>query len=212
MKNRTSQILFNYWNEVRAGRLAPKRFDIEPARISPILADTLLLELTDSQTYTFRLAGTRICEHFTTELRGASFLDLWEDPARQRIEEALRQVTELGSMAVLAFDAVTIEGRRAQFEAIILPLLHSKESIDRYLGAISCALPPHWLGHEPIAKLELAACQTIWPEGKPHTIIASLGRQAPFRPAVAEGRIVKSDRRQFRVLDGGRSDRRPTDA
>lgn len=207
MKNRSSQILFNYWNEVRAGRLAPRRFDVEPARISPILADTLLLELSDTDNYRFRLAGTRICEQFTTELRGASFLELWEEPARDRLSEALRQVADLGSVATITFDAISIDGRAAEFEAIVLPLIHSKETIDRFLGAISCAEPPAWLGHEPIAKLELTECQTLWPDGKPYSVIASLGRQAPFRPAFSEGRIVRSDRRQFRVLDGGRSDR-----
>lgn len=207
MKNRSSQILFNYWNEVRAGRLAPKRFDIEPARISPILADTLLLELADHDAYRFRLAGTRLCEHFTTELRGASFLELWETTAREQIDEALQQVAQYGSIAILAFDAVSVDGRTAPFEGIVLPLLHTKETIDRFLGAISCAEPPPWLGHEPIARLELTDCRTIWPDGKPHSVIASLGRQAPFRPMFVEGRIVRSDRRQFRVLEGGRSER-----
>lgn len=207
MKNRTSQILFEYWNDVRGSRLAPRRFDIEPARISAILADTMLLELTEADTYRFRLAGTRMCEHFTTELRGAKFIDLWEEPSRSQLSEALRHVTKMGSVATYTFDAVSIDGRYAEFEGVVLPLVHSKETIDRFLGAMSCQSPPIWLGHEPIARLDLITCETFWPEGKPHSVIASMGRQAPFRPILNQGRVVRSDRRQFRVLDGGLSER-----
>lgn len=212
MKNRTSQMLFNYWNEVRAGRVAPRRFDIEPARISPILADTMMLELAEKDTYRFRLAGTRLCEHFTTELRGASFLDLWDEPARERLADLLRHVADLGAVATMEFDVVTNEGRSAEFEAIVLPLQHSRESIDRFLGAVSCAAPPVWLGHEPIERLELIGCQTLWPEGKPHTVMETMRRQAPFQPHQTQGRIVRFDRRQFRVLDGGRCQRPGDDA
>lgn len=207
MKSITSQILYAYWNEVRSGRLAPRRFEIEPARIASILADTMLLELSGPQTYRFRLAGTRICEHFTTELRGASFLDLWDEPARQRLQQAMEQVETMGCVATFAFDAVSLDERRAPHEGIILPLLHSKQTVDRFLGAISCMLPPPWLGHEPIARLDLDDCETIWPDGKPHAVIESLGNNAPFRPIVAESSIVRFNRRQFRVLEGGLSGR-----
>ena len=47
MKNRTSQILFAYWNEARQGRVAPRRLDIEPARIAGILSETMILEQTE---------------------------------------------------------------------------------------------------------------------------------------------------------------------
>jgi len=30
MKQKTVQTLYAYWNEIRAGRLAPKRLEIEP--------------------------------------------------------------------------------------------------------------------------------------------------------------------------------------
>ena len=92
MKQRTSHILFNYWNDVRGDRLAPRRFDIEPSRISKILAETFILERVDSHTYVFRLAGTKICEQFGIEFRGRNFLDFagdsdragaWLRPARQ---------------------------------------------------------------------------------------------------------------------------------
>ncbi|MEO1650333.1 MAG: PAS domain-containing protein, partial [Pseudomonadota bacterium] len=64
MKHTTSHSLFSYWNEVRRGRPAPRRFDIEPSRISHILAETLILERIDFETYRFRLAGTKVSQAF----------------------------------------------------------------------------------------------------------------------------------------------------
>mgnify|MGYP002386686614 CR=1 FL=1 len=74
MKHKTSQSLYGYWNEVRRGRLAPRRFDIEPSRISQILPATFILERVESERYLFRLAGTRLCEIFAREFRGTNFV------------------------------------------------------------------------------------------------------------------------------------------
>ena len=42
------QTLYSYWNEVRAGRLAPQRLEIEPSRIAGVLAETFMLERVDA--------------------------------------------------------------------------------------------------------------------------------------------------------------------
>ncbi|MEO1694679.1 MAG: PAS domain-containing protein, partial [Pseudomonadota bacterium] len=47
MKHSTSHSLYAYWNEVRDGRPAPRRFEIEPSRIAHILSETLILERVD---------------------------------------------------------------------------------------------------------------------------------------------------------------------
>ena len=79
MKQKTSQILYAYWNGVRGERMAPRRFEIEPARIATILPETFILERLDTDTFVYRLAGTRMCEQFGCEFRGANFLDGWNE-------------------------------------------------------------------------------------------------------------------------------------
>src|SRR5262245_12517318 len=90
MKQRTLQILYGYWNEIRAGRLAHQRLEIEPSRIAGILSETFMLERFDAATYEFRLAGTRLCELFGSELRGTNFLSDWSEPDRQTLEHLMR--------------------------------------------------------------------------------------------------------------------------
>src|SRR6185295_12220787 len=82
LMQRSIQTLFNYWDQLRAGRIAPNRLEIEPSRIADILAETFMLERIDARTYQFRLAGTRLCELFGSELRGKNFLEGWSEQDR----------------------------------------------------------------------------------------------------------------------------------
>ncbi len=47
MRHAASEALYTYWNEVRRGRIAPERLEIQPARIGSILLDTFILERVD---------------------------------------------------------------------------------------------------------------------------------------------------------------------
>src|SRR5262249_50722442 len=155
MKNRTTQILYTYWNEVRRGRLAPRRFDIEPARIVGILAETTILERIDNETVRFRLAGTRITEQFGSELRGHNFFALWSGEDRETLRPRLATLQGQGGVLVCDIEATGASGRTVAFEAILLPLVHTNDVIDRFVGAISSTSAPFWLGTEPLVALRL---------------------------------------------------------
>jgi hypothetical protein len=205
MKNKTSQTLYAYWNEVRGKRMAPRRFEIEPARIGSILPETFILERIEGGGYRFRLAGTRIFEAFGVEFRGADFLDMWTDQDRDPIAQQLATLSAQGGVATLTFDAMSTDGRRASFEAILLPLVHTTQVIDRIVGSISCIAPPAWLGTVRLDKRRLVQQELIWPDGRPHAVLARGEAQAPFLPHTRGARLVRSERRQFRVYDGGLS-------
>ena len=44
MQQPTSRQLYAYWDRVRNGRIAPRRFEIEPARIAALLRETFIAE------------------------------------------------------------------------------------------------------------------------------------------------------------------------
>lgn len=205
MKQPTSRILYNYWNDIRRNRLAPSRFEIEPAQIAPILSETFILERTDEESYPFRLAGTRICERFGRELRGQDFAWLaGEDHGIVR--KVLTAVTSEGAVAVIEFEADTADGRSATFEAVVMPLVHPADEVTRYLGAISAIDPPAWLGAEPLTPSGLLCHDVIWPEGRSLDLLGDHDRQLPFSPELAAARVVRFERRHFRILDGGRKE------
>lgn len=203
MKLATTHLLYEYWDDVRGDRLAPTRFEIEPAEIASVLSETFILERSDDGGYPFRLAGTRICDQIGRELRGTDFLAL-AGVGRPLLSKALESVTFEGAVAVLEFESETADGRTAAFEAVVMPLSHPADEITRYLGAFAAIAPPAWLGTEPLARLALVAHDVLWPEGRTFALSQAPSRQLPLSPELAGARVVRSDRRQFRILDGGR--------
>lgn len=204
MKERTSQILFAYWNAVRRDRPAPLRFEIEPSRIAGLLPNTFILERNSIESYRFRLAGTRICDDMGAELRGTNFLDGWNDQDRITLERQLSVIAQKYAAGVFTMVASTNDQREAAFEVLVLPLVHTRQTVDRFLGSITAISPPEWLGSSPLSTRRLATADLVWPSGKPEAFDRS-HRQPPFSPLVRTARIVSDDRRQFRVYDGGLS-------
>lgn len=203
MKQPTSEILYNYWNGLRGNRMAPTRFEIEPTRLAQVLSETFILERGATAAYPFRLAGTRACEQIGRELRGCDFLDLFAEDARV-IARALGTATTSGAVLLAEIDGETADGRFVAFEAIVLPLVHPENQVTRFLGGLSAIDPPAWLGSEPIAATWLASHDLLWPDGRTYPLALDPERQQPFSPELAAARIVRSARRQFRILDGGR--------
>lgn len=205
MKQRTTQTLYAYWNDLRAGRAAPRRLEIEPSRIASILPETFMLERTDAAGYQFRLAGTRLCEIFGAELRGTSILAGWSNSDRAAVADRLASTCGQGAATLLTIEAGADAARRVQLEVIMLPLMHANNTMDRVIGAMSLLTSPHWLGYEHLTAKRLIDHDLIWPDGRPRSIMERTGREAPFRAApMTSSRMVRSERRLFRVFDGGR--------
>jgi hypothetical protein len=201
MQQRTLQILYTYWNGLRAGRIAPLRMEIDPSRIGAILPEIFLLERMDAATYSYRLAGTRLCEMFGAELRGANLLDGWSVPDRAALANDLALTCERGAAIHLVLEAAAADSeRRVQLEATFLPLMHAEGAIGRVIGAMSATASPHWLGHDALRSRRLLSHELIWPDGRPK---ATLSSPPPQPPAPAS---VGGLRRNFRVVDGGRKE------
>jgi hypothetical protein len=205
MKLKTTQTLYTYWNELRAGRIAPRRLEVEPSRISSVLAETFMLERAAPASYRYRLAGTRLCEIFGTELRDTDVLDGWLQPDRALLARCLASTCTQGAVTLLVLEAGTSTQHRVQLEAILLPLVHGDDDkIDRVIGAMAPTTSPHWLGSEPLMEKRLMRHELLWPDGRPHAAVRSAGGRAPFLASLPQGRILTDIRRTFRVVEGGR--------
>src|SRR5262245_50290325 len=105
MRHKTSKTLFAYWDAVRGGHLAPRRFQIEPAKISSILSSTFMLERLNAGTYRYRLAGTLVCSLFGSELRGTNFLDGWTAEDNLSLMRRLTVLTGRGAVELIQLEA-----------------------------------------------------------------------------------------------------------
>src|SRR6185312_7986667 len=130
MRTTVGQALFSYWNELRGERLAPKRFEIEPSAIAGNLPDTFILERVNPATLRFRLAGTRICEAFGIEFRGMNLLEFFEEDDVETLQQHIAQIVSQGAVGVFQISAGTANGLSASFELLLLPLTHTRDTVD----------------------------------------------------------------------------------
>jgi hypothetical protein len=156
--------LFDYWNERRGNRLAPERGDIEPGAIRRVLGDSFILSFDRNVDYPFRLAGTRVCAIFGRELKGEPFIGLWDAADRAQIRDLLTIVANEANGLVAGVMAKVADGKSAELELLLLPLLHQEQTQARLLGALSPIKVPFWLGRDPIVSLTLGALRHLDPE------------------------------------------------
>jgi hypothetical protein len=203
MKHATSRELYDYWDRIRRGRPAPLRSDIEPSDIRRILADTFILEVSDRETYTIRLAGTRICALYGREIKATNFLDLWAADDRQAIATLAAAVSTDAAAAVLSLEGRTPRRRTLACELLLLPLRHGKSGFDRVLGSLAPAERPYWIGSEPVTSQSVTSLRLIWPDERPHFMRRASDRVPPDAPVMPP---IDSRRRRGHlfVLDGGK--------
>ncbi len=137
MQESVSQALYSYWNDLRGDRVAPKRFEIEPSCISGNLPDTFILERIAPATLRFRLAGTRISEAFGIDFRGVNLFRLFDDADARIVQQQIALSASDGAVCVFRIMAGSASGLSTEFELLILPLMHTRDTIDRFLGALT---------------------------------------------------------------------------
>lgn len=89
---------------------------------------------------------------------------------------------------------------------LLLPLLHTGQSISRVLGALSPISPLPPLAPDTYTRIDLATFDVIWPDGRPHAVVARSSGPAPFLRDTGDSKVVCFERRSFRVYQGGRQD------
>jgi hypothetical protein len=67
MQQATTKKLYAYRNAIRNGRIAPKRFEVDPSKISELLRETFIVECSGVSAYRFRLAGIEVCSASSAE-------------------------------------------------------------------------------------------------------------------------------------------------
>lgn len=190
MKHPASRELYAYWQELRGRRPAPERSEIEPGAIRQVLSDAFILALDRAAGYPFRLAGTRLCALFGRELKGESFVGLWDEASHRTIVDLLAILADEWVGTVAGVTAQNSEGETVELELLLLPLSFPRPSLARTIGVLAPFKIPQWIGSRPIGALTLGSRRHI--EG------AVDKRLLPHF-------LSPRSRRGFVVYDGGRS-------
>ena len=198
MKQASTQHLFSYWNDLRAGRSAPERSLVDPIAIRGCLADTFMLEHEAPDAYAMRLTGSRVNALFDRSLKGEPFLSLWDGLSQADLGGLASAVMGQACVLVGAARADAGPGASLDLELLLLPLRHHGKTHARLLGALVPLELPAWLGIVPVARLALVSWRLLGQEN----LTPSLLSRAPPNPAPARPHLAR--RNHLFVHEGGR--------
>jgi hypothetical protein len=202
LKLAASQELFAYWTQLRGGRSAPERDEVDPGAIRGVLADTFILEVDESLVYPMRISGSRTNSLFQRELRGEPFLGLWRPQDRREVCEILTSVSDDAAPILAGVSAQPRGLPGLEFEVLLLPLRHHGDTHARILGCCAPKSNPQWLGLASAGGLSLISLRVLNRGASPTS-----GRrdQIPLSPAESLGfsRMPELNRHKHLHVVGG---------
>jgi hypothetical protein len=202
MKLATTRELYAYWNEIRRERLAPERADIDPTAIRGLLGHTFVLETDRAGRFPFRLSGTRLNALFMRELRGSSFLGLWQSAERRQIAELLLSVLDDVMPLIIGAGAAPLGHVAVDLELLLLPLRHRGKTHARILGSLTPSRQSSWFGLIAAEALMLRSVRVLKPGADTFAPLLATANS----PAANDGAIRPSVTRRLHltVFPGGR--------
>jgi hypothetical protein len=134
MKHRNNHFAVGYWTQIRQGRAAPDQADIDPKALKRLLPFVFLLDMRADGSFTYRLAGTALCERYGGELRGKDFFGHWDEMSRASLRKVLRQALARRAPACLTSIGSTEDCRMIEIETVLLPITYGAGEPQRFLG------------------------------------------------------------------------------
>lgn len=167
MKTLSAQRLYNYWQKLRGERPAPERRDIEPAAIKDLLSDVFILEHQSGVDFTYRLAGSSLCNVYCRELKGRSFREFWPKDDLEALDTMVMAIREDAAAAIIGYEGVNSRGQSVNFEMLLLPLRYGGHDFPRILGVSVPTDTHYWMGVHPIMSHKVTSMRLIWPDEQP---------------------------------------------
>jgi hypothetical protein len=140
MRTKATEEILNYWNGLRGTRPAPLRADLDPSALRHFLPNLFIVAGSTPATLAFALAGTRICELFDRELRGADYRSIWAEAAGVRPKEIIDNVLLYERPALLEV-SLSPDGEGRPYDLLLMPLRTVGHVSDRVLGALIPRIP-----------------------------------------------------------------------
>lgn len=190
MKHPATRDLYHYWNQRRGLRATPDRSDIEPGHLKGMLADTFVLSVDANSGHPFRIAGTNLCALFCRELKGRSFVGLWDQGLLMLdlLDDAIRE-----RIGLVAGAHALVDGVRTDLELLILPLTQGSNRPARFIGTLAPFDTPFWRGTRPASRLSLGMHRHVG------------GAFEHLGPRLISGAQAEKAPAALRVLEGGRA-------
>lgn len=158
MKHPSNRQFFAYWNQKRGESKAPDRSDFKPDGFRQLLGDIFVLACDAANRFPFRVAGTRLSALLGRDLRGQSFLDLFNAEGRRDIADIVTAVTEDMLPAIAGITATSDEGVM-HLELLLLPFNQRAHMPLSVTGLLA----PFESGHTRLRDFQLTSWRYIHP-------------------------------------------------
>ena len=137
--------IYRYWDGKRRGRAMPRRADIDPTEIVPLLPHVFMVDVEcDPLRFRYRLIGTAICEFLGRDFTGRT-IDAanYSEAQAAELQKINRAVAESGRPVGCRGAIFYVPGREWMLtEAILLPLSKDGATVDIIVGAQIAIRPP----------------------------------------------------------------------
>jgi hypothetical protein len=134
----TLKRLHAYWLEKKGERIAPPRSAIKPDEVVDLLPDISIVEVVgDPPRFRSRLVGTRIVAAFGRESTGRFLDEVDYADIKPEVFERLNAAVAERRPNVRRSAFTTADGRRLEYESVILPLSADGEAIDMLLIGVA---------------------------------------------------------------------------
>lgn len=127
----------DYWNGLRAGRIAPLRSEIDPRQLDVALENLFILERHCPGDIRFRLSGRRINEFIGREGRGLPAVALVAEASQGDLAAILADVLAQPATASVDLGVVDAVFGKLNAQMVLLPLLAEDASLTRILGCLA---------------------------------------------------------------------------
>ena len=126
--------LYVFWARKCAGRVMPRRGDIDPAEIPALLPLVFLVEIHRPLRFRFRLVGSAICGRWGRDHTGTWLDELECDGEQTKILQEYAAVAETGTPRLDVEEFINEHGRYLHYRRLLLPLSEDGRTPDMLFG------------------------------------------------------------------------------
>ncbi len=197
MRQTAATEILAYWASLKTGDDAPPASAIDPRALKTFLPDLFMLERHAHAVFSFRLAGTRMCQRFGRELRDHDFVRLFPSASHGELLIQLGDALQTTEAVVVNARAATLNGDTTDVELVLMPLTDASGNVVRMLGALLPADDEAMRNGEFYIRLDLS-----------DAIGAKAYGEAARKAAAASFAAARETRVSYlRVVDGAKDNR-----
>jgi hypothetical protein len=140
--------LRDYWHQIRGDRAMPRRQDVDPTLIWPLLTHVMMTEWhIDPDRLYYRIGGTELVSALGFELRGKWLTDVYSDPGDiERTLVIYRRVAEERGPVLGRTEGTLMRLGIKAYEWIICPLSDDGDRVTHFIALEDYVSPRPYLG------------------------------------------------------------------